>query len=189
MITPIWKVSQKNYSQENKDWLLEILAKNRGLLAKKELDKFLNPTIEQILNVQATDLKKAVNRVEKALKNKEKVIVYSDYDADGICASAIVWETLFALGVNIMPYVPHRIKEGYGLSIPAIEEHATKGINLIITVDHGVTAVKQIETAKKLGIDVIVTDHHVKPKSLPKPHALVHTTALCGAGVAWRFCW
>ena len=189
MITPIWKVSQKNYSQENKDWLLEILAKNRGLLSKKELDKFLNPTIEQILNVQATDLKKAVNRVEKALKNKEKVIVYSDYDADGICASAIVWETLFALGVNIMPYVPHRIKEGYGLSIPAIEEHATKGINLIITVDHGVTAVKQIETAKKLGIDVIVTDHHVKPKSLPKPHALVHTTALCGAGVAWRFCW
>lgn len=184
-----WKISQKNYSKQNKNWLTEILAQNRGLTTKKKLDDFLNPNLEQILNCQLTDLKKAVIRVEKALKNKEKIIVYSDYDADGICAAAIVWETLFALGAFVMPYVPHRVKEGYGLSTPAIEKLASKGISLIITVDHGVTAVEQIEAAKKLGIEVIITDHHLKPKKTPKAIALVHTTELCGGGVAWRFCW
>lgn len=140
------------------------------------------------MNVELTDLKKAVDRVQKAIKNKEKIIVYSDYDADGICASAIVWETLFDLSADILPYVPHRITEGYGLSTSAIDELAKKGANLIITVDHGVTAVKQVEYANKLGIDVIVTDHHLKPKNLPRAQALVHTTQLCGGGVAWRFC-
>lgn len=188
MIAQLWKISSKNYPKKSKNWLLDILAKNRGLTTKEKIQSFLNPNITQIVNAELTDLKKAVDRVQKAIKNKEKIIVYSDYDADGICASAIVWETLFDLSADILPYVPHRITEGYGLSTSAIDTLFKKGANLIITVDHGVTAVKQVEHAKKLGIDVIITDHHLKPKNLPKPQALVHTTQLCGGGVAWRFC-
>lgn len=185
----IWKLKANSPSQKSKGWLLGLLAQNRGLAAKKLLHRFLNPQLEQILQVKLTDLEKGKNRVLAALKNKDKIIVYADYDADGLCATAIMWETLYDLGANVMPYVPHRIKEGYGMSTPAISEMAKQNVKLIITVDQGVTAHQQIEHAKKLGIDVIVTDHHVLPKKLPEPYALVHTTDLCGTGVAWRFCY
>lgn len=141
------------------------------------------------MKVKLTDLQKAKSRVLAALKKKEKIVVYADYDADGLCATAIMWETLHDQGANVMPYVPHRIKEGYGMSTSAIDQMAKQGVKLIVTVDQGVTAVKQVQHAKKLGIDVVITDHHVLPKKLPRPTALVHTTDLCGAGVAWRFCY
>jgi len=185
----IWKVKVKNPSKVNPEWLSKVLAENRGLSNEKKMHDFLNPTLEQVLGVKLSQLKQGINRVEQAISNKEKIVVYSDYDADGITASAIMWETLNDLGANVMPYVPHRIKEGYGLAIPAIEELAKQGITLIVTVDHGVTAVKQIEAAKKLKVDVVVTDHHVMPKIGPKPYAMVHSTELCGAGVAWLFCY
>lgn len=188
MTSKSWKVAAKNYSKNSKNWLLEILAKNRGLTTKRQLDEFLNPSISHILKVKLTDTKKAIERVSRAIKNKEKIIVYSDYDADGLCATAIVWETLDDFGANVMPYVPHRTREGYGLSTVAIREHAKNNVSLIITVDHGITATQQIKEAQKLGIDVIVTDHHLEPKVLPKAYSIVHTTKLCGAGVAWRFC-
>lgn len=184
-----WKVKVKNPDKDNKDWLLQLLAKNRGLDTQKKLNDFVNPTLDQITATKITDVEKGLKRLQQALNNKEKVIVYSDYDADGICATAILWETLYDLGFDVMPYVPHRIKEGYGLSSPAIEELAKKGVTLIVTVDHGVTAVKQVEFAKSKSVDVIITDHHVLPQSLPKSVAMVHTTNLCGAGVAWRFAW
>ena len=189
VIAKIWKVKTKNPPKNKKNWLLQTMAQNRGLKNQVEMDEFLNPTIDQITNSVLSQIEKGVLRVVTAIKNKEKIIVYSDYDADGICASAIMWETLHGLGADVMPYVPHRIREGYGLSNPAIADLAKKGVNLIITVDHGVTASSQIEEANKLGVDVIVTDHHVLPKTLPKAVALVHTTKRCGAGVAWRFCW
>ena len=188
MQSHVWRLKTKNYSPKVNNWLSFVLAKNRGLATKKQLDDFLNPSLNQILNVKLTDTQKAIQRIIKAIGKKEKVIVYSDYDADGICGSAIMWETLFDLGADVLPYVPHRINEGYGFYIPSIEKLASSGVSLIVTVDHGVTAVKQIEAAKKLGIDVIVTDHHLLPKSLPKPYALVHSVQLCGAAVAWRFC-
>lgn len=189
MVNNTWKLKAASTNKKSKDWLIKILAKNRGLTNKAKLDKFLNPSLGDILSVKLTDIDKAVQRVKGAIESKEKVIVYSDYDADGICATAISWETFFDLGSNVLPYVPHRIKEGYGLSIDAIKELAATGVTLIITVDHGVTATKQIEEAKRLGVDIIVTDHHIPPKVPPKPYALVHSLELCGAGVAWRFCW
>lgn len=165
------------------------LAKNRGLSSTKKLREFLNPSFNQMLFVKLTDLDKAVQRVKKAISKREKIVVYSDYDADGICATAIMWETLYDLGADVMPYVPHRIKEGYGLSKEAITKLAKSGVRLIITVDHGVTAIEQVETANELNVDVIITDHHVLPKQLPKSYAMVHTTSLCGAGVSWRLSW
>ena len=184
-----WKIKSKVPQNKKGDWLLKLLAQNRNLDTPKKLQNFLNPTIEQILDVKPTQMEKGKKRIAQAIQNKEKIVVYADYDADGLCATAIMWETLFDLGADVMPYVPHRIKEGYGMSIEAISEMAKKGVKLIITVDQGVTAVKQVEHAKKLAIDVIITDHHVLPEKTPDPFALVHSTALCGAGVAWRFCW
>lgn len=184
-----WKIKSKGPSVKKDKWLLRLLAENRGLTSPQKLNEFLEPSLEQILKVKPSEMEKGKQKVIAAIKNKQKVVVYSDYDADGFCATAIMWETLFDLGANVMPYVPHRIKEGYGLSIPAITKLAKQGVKLIITVDQGVTAVEQVEHAKKLGVDVVITDHHVLPKQLPKAHALVHTVDLCGAGVSWRFCW
>ena len=186
MVTHIWNVISPSVSNKGKNWLPSLLAKNRGLTSKKKLEEFLNPKFEQLLEVKLTDVEKALKRISKAISSKEKVIIYSDYDADGICGTAILWETLHDLGADTLPYVPHRIKEGYGLSKEAISELAKKKVKLIITVDHGVAAVDQVDHAKDLGIDVIVTDHHILPKKLPKAVALVHSTDLCGAGVAWR---
>ncbi len=185
----VWRLKTKSYDRQNKDWLKILLAKNRGLDTPKKLSDFLNPTLDQITQVNLSNISKGVDRVEEAISKKQKIIVYSDYDADGITAAAILWETLYDLGADVMPYVPHRIKEGYGLAVPAIEELAKNGVNLIITVDHGVTATKQVDRANELGIDIVITDHHVLPEKLPKAYAMVHTTEICGAGVSWRFCY
>lgn len=170
--------------------IIALLLANRGLTFKKDIEEFLHPPDPYSMKPQDVDvetgaLKKVIRRIQTAVQKKESVVVYADYDADGITAGAIMWETLYGLGARVMPYIPHRAEEGYGLS--------TKGIDavreqfdpmLIITVDHGITAKEKIAYAKKLGIDVIVTDHHVKPKSLPNC-IIVHTTKLSGAGVAW----
>ena len=185
----VWRRKTSSSLKKNKDWLVKTLAKNRGLDSPKKLEEFLNPGVETILKVKISDVAKAKERVIKAIKSKEKCVVYSDYDADGLDAAAVMWETLYDLGANILPYVPHRITEGYGLSNPAIKKLKDAGVKLIITVDHGVTAVEQVEYAKSLGVDVVITDHHVLPQKVPNSHALVHTTELCGAGVAWRFCY
>lgn len=158
-------------------------------MSPQKLTEFLNPSFERITSQSIGNTQKAVDHIREAIKNKEKIIVYSDYDADGISGTAIMWETLYDLGAKVMPYVPHRIKEGYGLANSAISDLAKQDVKLIITVDHGVTAVEQIDHAGKLGIDVIITDHHVLPKKLPDAYALAHTTDLCGAGVSWRLCW
>src|SRR3989344_5839079 len=115
----IWKIKEKNQNGPGADWLEKELAQNRSLTSPKKLKDFLNPSIDQILEIKLSQLDLGIKRVEQAIKNKEKIIVYSDYDADGINATASMWETLNDLGADVMPYVPHRIKEGYGLSIPA----------------------------------------------------------------------
>lgn len=184
-----WKIKSQAPTKKNPKWLLNILAQNRGLDTKKKLDNFISPKLEQILAVKLSEVERGKQRVIAAIKNHQKTVVYSDYDADGLCASGIMWETLYDLGSDVMPYVPHRITEGYGLSKQGIAKLAQDGVKLIITVDHGVTAVEQVEYAKKLGIDIVITDHHILPKNPPQAHALVHTTDLCGAGVSWRFCW
>src|SRR5579872_6022125 len=111
----VWKVKKRSIPTKKGKWLLNILAQNRGLQNPQKLKEFLNPSIEQILKVTPTQMPQAKKRVIDAIKNKEKIVVYADYDADGLCATAIMWETLNDLGADVMPYVPHRIKEGYGM--------------------------------------------------------------------------
>ncbi|MBI5448880.1 single-stranded-DNA-specific exonuclease RecJ [Candidatus Gottesmanbacteria bacterium] len=181
-----WEIIHKGKTDD----LVSMLLKNRGIIGKKDISCFLNPPDPAVLtprdvNIETTSLAKAIKRIQKAIETKESIVVYSDYDADGITAGAVMWETLNQLGARVMPYIPHRVDEGYGLSVKGIDTvKELYNPTLIITVDHGITAREKVVYAKTLGIEVIVTDHHVKPALLPDC-TVVHTTSLCGAGVSW----
>ncbi len=181
-----WQVESKFESGD----IVKILLKNRGIKTKKETNDFLNPKLQKVtaqaVKINDRQLKSALQRINKAVENKEKIIIFGDYDVDGICGTAILWETLNALGADVLPYIPSRFEEGYGLSEKGIENLLKQGkLDLIITVDNGIVANDAVTFAKKNGIDVIITDHHVSAKTLPDAFAIVHTTLLCGAGVAW----
>lgn len=175
--------------------LVEQLLVNRGITSKLEREKFFNPTLENFekdLNIPG--IPKALKRIEKAIKSGEQIVVYGDYDVDGVSASAIIYKALASLGAKILPYIPHREKEGYGLSREGLDSCRDMGASLVITVDHGIVAFEQAHYAKRLGLDLIITDHHTKrdskshnePESqVPEAVAVVHSTLMCGAAVAW----
>lgn len=171
--------------------VLKVLFKNRKLKTKKEMEDFLNPKLSSVtvknVGINIKDLEKSVKRIKDAIKKKQQIIVFGDYDVDGISGAAILWETLNANGAKVLPYIPNRIDEGYGLSVKGIENLKSQipEVKLIITVDNGMVANAAVDFANKNGIDVIITDHHVPGKSLPKAYSIVHTTKLCGAGVGW----
>lgn len=143
------------------------------------------------------DMDKAVDRVKKAIANGEKIMIFGDYDVDGISGTAIMVHTLKALGARVSYRLPHRLKDGYGLSDTFVNEFASVGATLVITVDCGISCKSQIELAKSHGIDVIVTDHHTIPEHFPDAaHAILHPMqplcpypfkGLTGAGVAFKF--
>lgn len=187
-----WQVLGKlQGSKISTDRVIEILLRNRDIKTKKEREDFLNPKLSQItvkkVEIDKRKLQKTVERIKKAIKTKEQIIIFGDYDVDGITGSAILWETLNLLGAKVLPYIPNRIDEGYGLSVRGIENLKVKipDVRLIITVDNGIVANEAVEFAKKQGIDVVITDHHLPAKKLPEAFSIVHTTKLCGAGVAW----
>ena len=171
--------------------IVNTLLKNRGVKTVEEKKDFLNSDINKItpelVGISKEELKKTIKRINSAIKNKEQIVVFGDYDADGLCASAILWETLNKAGAKVLPYIPSRLEEGYGLSKTSILNLKSKILNpkLIITVDNGITANEAVEFAIKEGIDVIITDHHLLPKKLPKAYSIIHTTKLAGVGVAW----
>ena len=182
-----FKVKSSKFKVEN---LIKILLENRGVKTKKAMVDFLNPKLESVtiqsVKINEVQLKKALARIQKAIKKKEKIIVFGDYDVDGICGTAILWEILNSLGADVLPYIPSRFDEGYGLSEEGINNLLAKGkVDLIITVDNGIVANEAVDFANKQGMDVIVTDHHVPSQKLPKALAIVHTTLLCGTGVAY----
>jgi single-stranded-DNA-specific exonuclease len=186
--TKRWEVLNKGKTED----IVKTLLKNRGLKTKKDIKEFLSPIEpEKIslkeLGISQKETKKAIKRIKKAIKNKEKAIIYGDYDADGICGTAILWEALYSLGLKVLPYIPERFSEGYGLNTKSVEKLKSKidNLKLIITVDNGIVAYAGIKKAKKLGIEVIVTDHHLPGKTKPKALAIVHSTKISGAGVAW----
>ena len=196
--------------------IIEVLLANRGIKTEKQKHEFFNPTLPQELTVKSlsiseTELAKTLKRIKQAIKNKEEIIIYGDYDADGVCATAILWECLYSLTKNIMPYIPNRFEEGYGLNAESIQKLKIKyqKLKLIITVDNGIVAHAATDKAKELGIDVIITDHHQPSKALtsrrnlpashsrgaslrvrdkydyPDAFAIIHTTQICGSGIAW----
>ncbi|MBU1127179.1 MAG: single-stranded-DNA-specific exonuclease RecJ [Patescibacteria group bacterium] len=185
-----WKIKKKLKFKKTADRekeIIDALLSNRGFSSGDEKE-FLSPTHPSKILIDSLfsekEINKAISRIKKAIKNKEKIIVYGDYDTDGICATAIIWETLASLGADVIPFIPSR-EDGYGLKNEKIKEFSKKGVNLIITVDQGIVHRLQVDFAKKKKIDVIITDHHEKDKELPKAFAVIHTTKLAGAGVAW----
>lgn len=184
------KSGNKNQETGIKE-IIELLLENRGLKNKKGIDAFLHPDLSEVtpknVGIDLKQLKKALTRIEKALKNKEQIVVFGDYDVDGITGSAILWETLYGMGAACVPYIPNRKDEGYGLSKIGIENltQQISNVGLIITVDNGIVANDAVKFAIEKGIDVIITDHHTVSETLPDAHAIVHTTNLCGAGVAY----
>lgn len=187
-----WEILGMTGQEVKVDDIVGILLKNRGIKTPKEKKEFFEPTHPEKISLKALsisklEVNKTIKRLRRAKKTGEKVIVYGDYDADGISGTAILWETLYSLGLNVLPYIPERFSEGYGLNAGSIKNLKSQDPNLklIITVDHGIVAHKKVDVAKDLGIDVIITDHHQPAKTKPKVFATVHTTKVGGAAVAW----
>ena len=135
--------------------------------------------------MKISGITKAQKRILKAIKNNELIIVYGDYDVDGICGCAILYKALTSLGAKILPYIPHREKEGYGLSKLGLEFARDAGATVVITVDNGIVATSQADFAKEIGLDLIITDHHVPGSKKPDAYEIVHSIKMCGAAVAW----
>ncbi|MEA2710876.1 MAG: single-stranded-DNA-specific exonuclease [Phycisphaerales bacterium] len=141
---------------------------NRGIAQAEECFAFLRPSLKCLHDPGLMpNLPKAAARVAQAIRDKEKIVVYGDYDVDGITATAILWHAIKILGGEVDFYIPHRIDEGYGLNTAAINEIIERGAKLIITVDCGVTAVEQARVAKERGVDLIITDHHEWHEAAP----------------------
>lgn len=170
---------------------------NRGISEPSQIETFLNA--DSALESDPfllPDIHQAVGRTYQALLSGEEIAIYGDFDADGITATALLVLGLSTLGGKVIPYIPHRYREGYGLQVAALEKLRKHGISLIITVDTGITAIDEINKARKMGIDIIVTDHHLPLASLPPALAVVdpkRTDSNCqsaefaGVGVAFKF--
>jgi single-stranded-DNA-specific exonuclease len=188
-----WEVLYK-LPRSNTKSIVDILLRNRGIKTAKEKKEFLSPkNLQKIeikkLGISEESINKAINRIKKAKTNKESVIVYGDYDADGITATAIMWEALHAFGLDVLPHIPDRFEEGYGINAKSIEKLASKisNLKLIITVDNGITAYEGIKKAKELGIDVIIIDHHTKGEKKNCAFSIIHSTLVSGSALAWFF--
>ncbi|MDP3948261.1 MAG: DHH family phosphoesterase, partial [bacterium] len=171
--------------RKSDDITLQLLI-NRGIKTEKEKELFFNPKLADFDNyLQIPGIPKATKRILQAIEKDELIVVYGDYDVDGICASAILYKALTSIGAKVLPYIPHREKEGYGLSRLGLEFARDAGATLVITVDNGIVAVSQAKFAKEIGLDLIITDHHVPGKEKPDAFEIVHSTKMCGAAVAW----
>jgi single-stranded-DNA-specific exonuclease len=185
-----WELLNKT-KVNSPETIIDILLKNRGIKNKKEFFEPADPAKIPFksLGVKESEVKKAIGRIKQAKKKKENVIVYGDYDADGITATAIMWEALHALGLNVLPYIPDRFIDGYGIKSDVIKglKEKDKNLGLIITVDNGIVGYEGVDAANKLGIDVIVVDHHVKGAKKIRAQSVIHSTETSGAGLAWFF--
>ncbi len=140
----------------------------------ESINVFLNPTRDDFYDpFLMKKKKKAVERIIKAINTKEKVMIYGDYDVDGITSITVLKKYLSERGLETGYYIPNRLEEGYGLNKDAIEKIIEQKYTLIITVDCGISGIEEIDMCNKLGIDVIVTDHHEQLEELPKAYAII----------------
>ena len=165
---------QKIANEHNISELLSAILVNRNITDKKDIDVFLNPTRKDFHNPYLMpDMEQAVDRILMAIDKKEKVIIYGDYDVDGITSITVIKKFLKERGLDVGYYIPNRLDEGYGLNKEAIEKIANEGYTLIITVDCGISGIEEIKYAYEKGMEVIVTDHHEPLEELPKCVAVI----------------
>ncbi|HEX5429659.1 MAG TPA: single-stranded-DNA-specific exonuclease RecJ [Patescibacteria group bacterium] len=168
----------------------------RGLTTKEQIEDFLNPDYNKLHDpFLFADMQKICARIFDAIKNQEKIVIYSDYDADAITALAVMYLALKKLGANLDYYIPDRFAEGYGMNVEAVKKLCEDGAKIIITVDCGINAVEETNIAQSLGTDVIITDHHELTDELPKAFAIINPKNpndnypfrfLTGVGVAFK---
>ena len=180
--------------------LVAKILSNRNILGREmqedDIKKFLSPTRDDFYDpFLLPDMEQAVERIEQAINNNEKILVYGDYDADGITSTTILIKFFKEIGVEVDKYIPNRLEEGYGINNKALEEIKNRGIDLIITVDTGITANDQVKYANELGLDVIITDHHEPSDEIPKAIAVIDAkrknnkypfNQLAGCGIAFK---
>ena len=171
---------------------------NRGIKNKESIENFLNFDYEKNISnpFDFSQMEKALERIGAAIKKKEKIAIFGDYDADGVTATVLLTEALKDLGVGkIIPYIPDRQIEGYGMNAKALNFLQKEGVNLIITVDCGITNISEVAKAKELGMDVVITDHHHVPAVVPEAIAVLNPHMegeenkckyLSGVGVAFK---
>lgn len=186
--------------------IFQSLLQARGLITRQAIDEFLHPPQPDLgILIKGTGIKnsrlvQAKKLIGEALSRSQNILIFGDYDADGITSTAILWLTLSKLargtGAKIMPFIPDRIKHGYGLSLPAVADILSGHVfeqtafpdfkpDIVITVDNGIVAHEAVKKLKNHGLQVIITDHHTALDSLPAADLIIHSTATSGAGIAW----
>jgi single-stranded-DNA-specific exonuclease len=168
---------------------------NRGIKDYQTAIDFLDGKDPQHNAMHMKGMQNAIVRIRQAIRKKENIVIYGDFDADGVTSTALLVQTLTALGANVKPYIPHRVDEGYGLNTPALLQMAGNGTDLVITVDCGVRSVEEVKTATEAGLDIIITDHHSIGDEIPPALAVINPkqedcpypeAMLAGVGIAFR---
>ena len=170
----------------------------RGVKSAAEAQAFLKPTLADLPDpALLKGIDPAVERIVRALETGERITAYGDYDVDGVTSTTLLVSFLRACGADVDHYVPHRLAEGYGLNLEAVAHLAERGTRLLVTLDCGVTAVAEVDEAIRLGVDVVVVDHHTTPAELPRAAAIINpwqpgctypTRHLCAVGVTFLLC-
>jgi single-stranded-DNA-specific exonuclease len=186
--------------------LIVRLLANRGIVDKEQANYYLNGTIEELYDGRMMkDMLSGVSLIKKAIEGKNKIVIYGDYDCDGVCSTTILYKTLKKLGANFIYYIPNREEEGYGMNKNRIQLLKEQGIEYILTCDNGISAIEEVQLAKELGMKVIITDHHdipyieednIRKEVIPEADCIINPKQngckypfkeLCGAGVALKF--
>ncbi len=198
-----WEICKINEEDINKiceennlSQLIGSILASKKIISKDEIREFLNPTRDDFHDpFLMPDMEKAVERILIAIQNKEKIIIYGDYDVDGITSVTVLKKFLEEQGLKTGEYIPNRLNEGYGLNKEAVKNISEQGYTLIITVDCGISCIEEIEYAKELGMEVIVTDHHEPGEIIPDCLAVVDAkrkdnkypfNQLAGVGVVFK---
>ena len=175
--------------------LIVQLLYNRGITAPQDVRDFLAGARPEDNPFRLKGMNEAVTRLRQAIRGEELVAVYGDFDADGVTATALLVETLSALGARVKPYIPHRVDEGYGLNTGALRQLASQGVEVVVTVDCGIRSIEEVSYGRKLGLDFIVTDHHSVGEEVPPALAVINPKQpdcpypfkdLAGVGVAFK---
>jgi len=169
----------------------------RGIASLEQARRFLTCTMDDLTNPwQIGGMTQAVARIERAIDSAEPIIIYGDYDADGVCSTVLMVQCLRRLGARVEYYLPDRFSEGYGLNMKAMEKLAGLDYRLLITVDNGISSYYEIQRGRELGLDIIITDHHTPPTEVPPALAIVNprldmlqgSADLAGVGVVFQLC-
>ncbi|MGA9351947.1 MAG: single-stranded-DNA-specific exonuclease RecJ [Anaerolineae bacterium] len=175
--------------------LIVQLLYNRGITAPQDVRDFLAGACPEGNPFRLKGMNEAVTRLRQAIRRGELVAIYGDFDADGVAATALLVETLSALGAKVKPYIPHRVDEGYGLHTEALCQLASQGIRVVVTVDCGIRSIEEVIYGRKLGLDLIITDHHSVGEEAPPALAVINPKQhdcpypfkdLAGVGVAFK---